>query len=669
VHGLAVLRDLVILLAVAIPVAALAHRFRLPTVAGFLVVGVAIGPSGFALIAAPAAVAQLAELGVMLLLFTVGLEFSLSRIAKLGRLVLQGGVLQVTTTLLVVATAASFGLGVPWNTALFYGALVALSSTAIVLKIYADRVELDSPPGRVVVSILLFQDLCVVPFMLLIPVLADAGSGPVTRVWIVFGNSLLVVGTLVVAGRVVVPWILDRVVLLRNRELFTLCIAFVGLGAAFVTASFGLSLALGSFLAGLVVSESEYGLQAVSDIRPFRDTFGAIFFISVGMLLDTRFVGSSLAVVAGTVGAILLIKIVVTSGVVLTLKRSFETSLVSGMGLAQVGEFSFVLASVAAPLGLFSGEDYQLFISSSVLTMMLTPLLIAVARPIARPLSRSLGVPQIPSLPPDRAAIAGLHDHAIIVGYGLSGRHLARVLHGANLPYVVLEQNGHLVARGREEGVRVFFGDGTRQEILEQVGMERARVVIFAISAPTEELRGVAIARRLNPSARILVRTRYVLAIDELMRLGATEVVVEEFEATLELFARVLEFYEIPTNTIHRELDAVRNEHYRILREGSLADLKLDALRHLGIHRALDLVEVEEGSPAIGASPTSLNLRRRTGSIVIAVVREGKALYRPDPAFGFLPGDTVVLVGDREALERGAEVFQGRPAPSSSPER
>ncbi len=657
-HALVVLRDLVIILAVAIPVAALANRARLPTVAGFLVAGVVIGPHGFALISGADTVTELAELGVMLLLFTIGLEFSLTRIVRLGRLVLQGGGLQVVGTIVAAAAAASIGLEVPWNQALFYGSLVALSSTAIVLKIYSDRVELDSPPGRVVVSILLFQDLCVVPLMFLIPVFAHVGPGPVTGVWTAIGTSLLVVVGLMLAGRLIVPRILDRVVLLRNRELFTLCIAFFGVGAAFVTASFGLSLALGTFLAGLVVSESDYGLQAISDVRPFRDAFSGIFFISVGMLLDTGFVGSSLGLVAAATGTILLLKIVITTGAVLLLKRGFQTSMVSGIGLAQVGEFSFILASVAAPLGLFAGNDYQLFIASSVVTMMLTPFLIASACPVAEWLCPYLGIRAVSMDRLERAGAAEMSDHAIIVGYGLSGQHLVRVLRAAGLDYVVLEQNGQLVRRGREEGVRVLFGDGTRQELLEGVGIARARVVVFAIAAPTEERRGVAIAHRLNPAARILVRTRYVRSIDDLMRLGATEVVVEEFEATLELFARVLEFYEIPTNTIQRELDAVRNEHYKILREGSLTDLKLDALRHLGIHGALDLVEVEDRAQAIGESPTSLNLRRVTGAIVIAVVRAGKALYRPDATFGFRPGDTVVLVGDREALEVAAKLFK-----------
>ncbi len=657
-HALVILKDLVIILAVAIPVAALANRARLPTVAGFLVAGVVIGPHSFALISEPDTVTELAELGVMLLLFTIGLEFSLTRIVRMGRLVLQGGGLQVVGTIVAAAAVANIGLEVPWNQALFYGSLVALSSTAIVLKIYSDRVELDSPPGRVVVSILLFQDLCVVPLMLLIPVFAHAGPGLVTGTWTAIGTSLLVVGGLMLTGRLVVPRILDRVVLLKNRELFTLCIAFFAVGAAFVTASFGLSLALGTFLAGLVVSESDYGLQAISDVRPFRDVFSGIFFISVGMLLDIGFVGTSLALVAAATGAILLLKVVITTGAVLFLKRGFQTSMVSGIGLAQVGEFSFVLASVAAPLGLFAGNDYQLFIASSVVTMILTPFLIVSARPVAEWLCPYLGIRAVSMEPLKQAEVAKMSDHAIIVGYGLSGQHLVRVLRAAGLDYVVLEQNGQLVHRGREEGVRVLFGDGSREELLEEVGITRARVVVFAIASPTDERRGVAIAHGLNPAAHILVRTRYVRSIDELMRLGATEVVVEEFEATLELFARVLECYEIPTNTIQRELDAVRNEHYKGLREGSLTDLKLDALRHLGIHGALDLVEVEDGASALGESPTSLDLRRVTGAIVIAVVREGKALYRPDPKFAFRPGDAVVLVGDREALEAATKLFK-----------
>lgn len=656
-HAPMVLQDLVILLALSIPIVALAQRLKTPPIVGFLLVGVLVGPHSLGLISQPAVVQELAEVGVVLLLFTIGLELSLSRILKMGGLVLQGGALQVALTLAAAAGVARVALGSPANEALFWGALIALSSTAIVLKAYSDRGELDTPPGRVVVSILLFQDLCVVPFMLLVPVLAGTGLGETTLGEALFASGLVVAGMLF-AGRFLVPWLLGRIVLFRNRELFTLCVGFLGLGAAYVTASFGLSLALGAFLAGLVISESEYGLQALSDVLPFRDTFSGIFFTSVGMLLDVTFVAERWPWVAGATAVVLILKTLLATGVVRTLRRSFQASLASGLSLAQVGEFSFVLASVGLPLGLLGEDDYQLFLAASVSSMLVAPFLISGSRPIAERAGRWLGRPEIPLGPREEAAVEGLRDHAIILGYGLSGRHLTRVLRAADLPYVVLEQNGQLVRRAREEGVRIFFGDGARREVLEHAGIVRARVLVIAIASPSDERRAVSLARSLNPSSRIVVRTRYVKAIDDLMRLGATEVVVEEFEATLELFARVLEFYEIPANTIQRELDTIRSEHYRVLRTPLVPEL--DPLGRLGIHRVLKLIEVEEGSRAIGESPVSLELRRRTGAVVIAVVRDGSALYQSDPSFEFRRGDTVVLVGDPEALERGADPFRAQ---------
>ena len=660
---LGILQDLVVVLGVAIPTVALAHRLRIPAIVGFFLVGAVIGPYGLALIPNAESVTVLADLGVLLLLFTIGLELSLTRVMQLGRVALQGGALQVGGTLVAVAAVAT-GLGVPINQAVFYGGLVALSSTAVVLKVYADRGELDTPHGRVVVSILLFQDLCVVPLMLFMPMLADAqaGSAAVGN-WAGIARSLLVVAILVAGGRVVVPWVLDRIVLLRDRELFTLCIGFFGLGAAFATASFGLSLALGAFVAGLVISESEYGLQAMSNVLPFHDVFSGIFFASVGMLLDARFlIAQPLLVVGATIG-ILLLKGLLNAAVVLSLRRGLQASIASGMALAQVGEFSFILAGVGVPLGLFAGNDYQLFLAVSVLTMVATPFMIARARQTADGIERVLGRSRFTAPLPDEESAVQLKDHTIIVGYGFSGRRLAHVLDSARLPYVVLEQNGQAVRSARREGVPIFFGDGTRRAVLERVGCERARVILFVISSTADERRGVVAARELNPAVRIIVRTHFVRAIEDLTRLGASEVVVEEFEASVELFALVLEFYEVPSNTIRRELDAVRSEHYSMLRGESRPDLQLDTLKHLGIHSALDLVQVEEDSAAVGGNPSTLNLRRDTGATLVAVVRDGKAFYKRDATFQFRVGDTAVLVGEQEALERGAALFRS-PAPA-----
>ena len=395
---LGILQDLVVVLGVAIPTVAIAHRLRIPAIVGFFLVGAVIGPHGLALIPNAESVTVLADLGVLLLLFTIGLELSLTRVMQLGRVALQGGALQVGGTLAAVAAVAT-GLGVPINRAVFYGGLVALSSTAVVLKVYADRGELDTPHGRVVVSILLFQDLCVVPLMLFMPMLADAQAGAAVGNWVGIARSLLVVATLVAGGRVVVPWVLDRIVLLRDRELFTLCIGFFGLGAAFATASFGLSLALGAFVAGLVISESEYGLQAMSNVLPFHDVFSGIFFASVGMLLDARFLIAQPLLVVGAAIGILLLKGLLSAAVVLSLRRGLQASIASGIGLAQVGEFSFILAGVGVPLGLFSGNDYQLFLAVSVLTMVATPFMIARARPTANGIERLPGLVEIHGAP------------------------------------------------------------------------------------------------------------------------------------------------------------------------------------------------------------------------------------------------------------------------------
>ncbi len=664
-HDLTLLRDLVLLVAVAIPMAALAQRVRTPTVVAFLLTGVVIGPHALGLIHDAESVAALAELGVVLLLFTIGLELSMSRIFRLGRAVLQGGGLQVLGTLAAVAAIALL-LGTAWRPAVFFGALAALSSTAIVLKVLKDRSELDTPHGRVMLAILLFQDLCVVPLMLLVPLLAGT-AGSVLQALGEMALSVGVVAGLVLAGRYVVPWILERVVGLRNREVFTLCVVLFGLGAAWVTAHFGLSLALGAFIAGLVVSESEYGLQALSDVVPFRDTFSSIFFMSVGMLLDPAFVAGRPLVVAGATLGLMVLKAAIAGGATISLGRSLTVGARAGLGLAQVGEFSFVLAMVAVPLGLLEPAAHQLFIAVSVLSMFATPFVIAGSRGLAERLAR-LGGGSVLDVEPDQAAeLERLHDHVVIVGYGINGSNLARVLRAAGIRYVILEQNGQLVRHAQRDGEPIYFGDGTSREVLHQAGLERARALVLAIASPEDERRGVAVARDMSPTVRIVVRTRYVSEMTELRRLGADDVVPEEFETSLEIFSRVLRLYGVPSNVIAREVEAARGAHYEMLRGLALPDLRLDELRHLGVHAVLDTVQVEPGARAAGQGMAALRLRQETGATVIAVVREGQAVPNPPPDFPFQAGDIVVLVGDRESLNRGVEIFRCREPAGAGP--
>lgn len=657
-HDLPLLRDLLILVVVAIPVVVLANRLRAPTIVGFLLTGVAIGPHALALIDRPDAVSDLAEVGVVLLLFAIGLELSLSRIVKMGRWVLLGGGAQMLGTIAVVGLGAILFLRATPSFAIIAGALVALSSTAIVLKLYTDRGELDTVHGRVVVAVLLCQDLFVVPLMLLLPLLAGtgAGAGGAARMMVV---ALAVAAALVVGGRIVVPAVLSRVADLRNREIFTLSVVCIGLGAAYLTARSGLSLALGAFLAGLIIAESEYGLQAINDVLPFRDTFSGIFFTSVGMLLDIRIVVQNLWLVLALAMAIVLVKTIVATVVVRLLRRSLHVALVSGLALAQVGEFSFILAGSALTLGLLAPGQYQLFLDASVVTMLVAPALIAFAEPVAEwTTTRLLRRPSVVIPEAGRGAVVALDEHVIIVGYGLNGRNLARALASVDIPYVVLEQNGQTVRRAQAERAPILFGDGTRPEALERVGIARAHVIVFAIAAPTEERRGVATARALNPRIRIVVRTRYVREIDELRRAGADEVVPEEFETSIEIFSRVLARYGVASARIRSAVEEARAGFYGMLRANEKPGERVrEALAPLGSRVTLEIYPAAPGSRAAGESAASLGLRASTGATVVAVFRDGAPIYGPDPSMPFVAGDEVALIGSVDALARAAELF------------
>jgi monovalent cation:H+ antiporter-2, CPA2 family len=561
-HPPALLAELVLIVACAIPAVALAQRARIPSVVGFLLTGLLIGPHALSLVREVEAVAVLAEIGVVLLLFAIGLELSLSRVAKMARWVLRGGTAQVALTMLAVA---GLGLvaGLGGARSVFYGSLAALSSTAIILKLLNDRNELDSPAGRVVVAILIFQDLCVVPLMLLVPFLGGAGETPLVAARML-GTSLATVAGLVVLGGLGVRWLFPRIVELRNRELFTLVVVTIGLGAAWVTAQAGLSLALGAFLAGLVISESEYGLQALSDILPFRDAFSGIFFISVGMLLDLRALLPQLPLVLGLALGVMVLKTLLVTGVVHQLGRSWYVGLVSGSALAGIGEFSFVLAQVGEPLGLFPEGAYQIFLGTSVLTMLIAPFLLAAGPAVAARVAGAVGADAI------GADATGLHqvpsgEHVIIVGFGFTGRTVARALRAAGIPYVVLEENGPIVRQARLEREPVIFGDGTRQDVLEHVGVAHARAVVFCIASANEERRGVVSARRCSATVHIVVRTRRVRWARDLQVLGANEVIPEELEGSIEIFGRVLRLYGLAGEQVRQLMTESRRDDYGVL--------------------------------------------------------------------------------------------------------
>ena len=558
VHDVPLLQDLLFLLLVSVPIAYICHRLKIPTIVGFMLVGVVFGPHGLGAVREIEAVTVLADIGVALLLFVIGLEFSLQRLVTLKRLLFLGGGLQVVITV-AVATVIILLTGRKAQEAVFVGFLLALSSTALVLRGYQERSEMEAPHGRVALGVLLFQDLCIIPMMILIPVLAGTEGVSGVGIGLALGKALVAIIVIILAARLLVPFLLRHVVRLQSSEVFILSAALIIFGSSWLTAQLGLSIAIGAFIAGLVLSESDYSHQIAADFLPFRDLFISLFFVSIGMLLSAGQLWDNLPRVLIVVTLLIAIKVLITGGVVRLLGYPTRVAVLSGMGLAQVGEFSFVLAKEALGLNLLAPADYQVFLGAAILSMAATPFLIGMAPRIA-----FKGTDFIPDDMEEKKE--ALEGHVIIVGYGLSARNLSRVLRIVQIPHVAIELNATIADAARERGEPVTYGDATRREMLLTAGIEKARVVVVAISDPVATRHTVVVARQTNPNLQIIVRTRYVREHDDLIRMGANQVIPEEFETSIQISYKVLEQFEVPPDQIHRMIEEVRHEGYQMFR-------------------------------------------------------------------------------------------------------
>jgi CPA2 family monovalent cation:H+ antiporter-2 len=577
-----VLAELVLVFGVALIAAYLARLARAPSLVGFMVAGALLGPGGFGLIEDRHDIEILAEIGVVLLLFGIGLKISLRELWQLKRYVVVGGGLQVVVT--GAATAAiemSFGRG--WAASIALGYVVALSSTAMLLTLLERRAEGDTPHGRLILGILLAQDLAVVPIFFSMPFLVadEASGGALARLPWVVGETVIVLVGLVLVAKLLFPWLANRAVSERSPELFTLVIAVTVFGTALFGLFFGLSPALGAFLAGVAVSSSPYSQHVVSEIAPFRAAFNSLFFVSIGMLASPDVWMNRLPELGGTLGLILVVKTIVAGLVALILLRSPVRALLVGTALAHVGEFSFVVAGEARGLGLLSATDLELLTSAAVPTMILAPIFLAVFGRWLAP-SRAGAEAAIEAhaaagasaagngdgpAPPEAKGVARtaaevpryeLDDHVILVGFGIGGRQVARILHPRGFRLVVIELNRETLRAVAEEGMTTVYGDAARGPVLSAARIERARALIVTVPDPSGARAIVATARLLNPQITLVVRTRYALSVDALYELGADEVVVEEFESALELAGRVLGCFGASAEEVDREKVALR---------------------------------------------------------------------------------------------------------------
>ena len=640
------LLNVVILLAIATAGAVVGRAARIPTVVAYLVGGVLVGPGGLRLVARSEDVEHLAELGVALLLFGVGIEFSLDRLRRiLGRMLATGGSQVVLT---IIATALVFRLlGTPWPPALFVGFLVSLSSTAVVFKLLDDAGELDAPHGLAAAGIALFQDLALVPMMLVVPFLAS-GGGEWIEIVRALGSAVFAVAVLLLLSRTVLPRALGFLARKGTPELYPLAALVVAFGTAIGASALGLSLPIGAFLAGLALSGSVFAHQMFAELVPMRDAFVAIFFTSIGMLLVPAPLLASPAPLAGMVGLVLF-KGVLIAAIVGLVWRSWRIAVLTGAALGQIGEFSFVLARDGVAAGLASPALEQAFLGAAILTMAGTPFALGAARRVA---GFRAGATKRTSEGGESA------DHVLLVGYGITGRALARVLRDMGLPFEVVDLLRDSVEEGRREGIPVRFGDATRRAVLEAAGAGRARAVVVAIADPSATRRIVAQIRQMNPTARILARARRVEDVTPLERMGADEVLPADFEISIELLARLLLHLGVPRHVVRVHESIVRLDHYQALRGIGRTPELLAQTRQIIMGGVLETAQVMEGSPAAGRTLAELALRRTTGVTLLNFVRGGVPQPAPDGGTRLKVGDLLVLYGPHEAIDRAHRLFQ-----------
>ncbi len=627
--------DLVIVYAIALGIIIIAGRVGVPPIIALIGAGVLSGPSGIGIIEEE--VDQLAEIGIVLLLFTVGLDFPMRELKRIWRPVVIGGALQVGGTAALAAIIA-WAAGITMRAAIFIGLFLALSSTAIVLKELARHNRLDSAPGRITTGILLFQDLTVVLLLLAAPLLA--GSVETSALPDVLGRALAALVGIIAVGRIVLPALFRLVTACGQREAFPLAVLVGSVGTAALGASLGVSMALGAFLAGLVLAGSEFSHQAHSEVRPLRDLLTSLFFVSLGMLIDAPTLFRHLPLILGLSIAAVVLKIAAAGGALALAGTPPRVAAISAICLAQVGEFSFVLGRDALKLGVLPPDVWQLLLPASILTMLAAPAMVAFAPRLAERVRAGRSAAEIDSVIPAGAG------HVLVLGYGVGGRLVGMALREFGIPYHIIDLNGATVRDAREAGESISYGDVTVPDTLVAAGVEHTRAVVAMLSDPDASMKVVRTVGRLAPRVPILVRARYREEAARLEDVGAIAV-AEELEASLELVAQLLAGLDIPGNIIQ-----VIVEDYR--RREAMPVLRLPAAPRMPLYQVAPEVlsapvathQIQNGDWAVGRTLADLNLRAATGVSVLSVRRDGRAWTPPPSDLTLGDDDVLYLLGD-----------------------
>lgn len=655
------LKEIVIVMGIALPIILLFQKLKVPSILGFLIAGIIVGPSAFNLLSSHHEVELLSEIGIIFLLFIIGIELSFKGLISIWKTAFIGGGLQVGVTILITALVAiSFGL--PINQSVFLGFLISLSSTAIVLKLLNDRGEIKSSHGRVALGILIFQDIIVVPMMLLTPILAGKADD-VTMTLIFMLAKLIGVGAVVfVLQRYLVPYFLEVVIKTKNKELFILSVIVLCFGVAWLTSAVGLSLALGAFFAGLIISESEYSHQATANVLPFREIFISFFFISVGSLLDLNFFVAHFIEIIGFILAVFLIKKIIIVLTSLLLKYDVKTAHIAGFNLFQVGEFSLLLSTIGIQNGILTNDVYQLFLAVSIITMGITPFMMQqstrmtnwlIRVPIPKKVKNRLDNRNKFTEQPENHTFEELEDHLVIIGYGINGKNIARVAEKMDIPHAIIEFDAELMKEAKAENKHVVYGDASEQEILNHVNAHKARVVVIAISDPEATHQIIFNIRQFSQTTHIIVRTRYVKEIEENLKKGADEVIPEEFETSIEIFSRVLKQYLVTESKIGEIVNEIRSSDYEVFSSIKPINKKGTFQQFNVPNKELATLHVQHGrNDIVGKELSKTGLTNKYQVNLLAIKRGRKYITNIGPDTKILVDDLIYLFGSPSRISK-----------------
>ena len=656
--------DIALILMAAFLGGVVAQRLGLPLILGYILAGVLVGPNtGGPTVGEIEEIELLAEIGVALLLFTVGLHFPLGELAPVRRIALLGTPVQMALTIAFGYGVGRF-VGLSTLEAIWFGALLSISSTAVVLKTLAEQGVLNTLASRVVIGMLIVQDIAVIPLMILLPELGNVGEG-FSQLGIAALQAVVFLAAMALFGTRVLPWLMSKIVDLGSRELFLISVVATGLGIGYGTYLFGLSFAFGAFVAGMVLSQSDYSYQALADVTPLRDIFAMLFFVSVGMLIDPAFLWER----AGTIVLIVLLVFVVKGFIFGGLARSFGygniVPFAAGLALFQVGEFSFVIARVGIDAGAISQETYSLALTTAVLTMALTPFATRLApvlygrwrEKFPRELMRTFNLPD-----------AGLRDHVVILGHDQVGTFVAQLLHRLGQAFVVVDINPERMDAARGSGFPTVYGDAAAEPVLEAARAGTARLIIVTVPDPVGMQLVVERVRRINPKVHVVARSTSVEQLEELRRLGVYEAVQPEFEAGLELGRQALSHLGIGAGEIQRFSDQVRRELYAPITRDTGGNERLYMLRRASQMIETGWITLAEESPLIGQNIGNLQVRSKTGASVVAIVRGERVIANPGPEAVFAASDAVGVLGTPDQRATFLALAHGYPGQFSGVE-